>query len=140
MAREELSRVLELAEMISDDTAVDWQAEESDHPKLASFIGRLQRVERVAAGFRGLQGPRGEDARDNGALFTWGHLQAREKLGEGAFAEVFRAYDPLLQRDVALKLRRQGPSHAGGGRSFASNEDSVQVEGFALVGEFERPT
>ena len=39
-------------------------------------------------------------------LFTWGHLQVLQKLGEGSFGEVYRAFDPVLERDVALKLRR----------------------------------
>jgi len=36
--------------------------------------------------------------------FTWGHLEVREKVGDGAFGEVFRAHDTQLHRDVALKL------------------------------------
>src|SRR5690606_15971994 len=40
------------------------------------------------------------------ALFQWGHLDVIGPLGEGSSAEVFRAYDPLLDIEVALKLSR----------------------------------
>ena len=39
-----------------------------------------------------------------GATTRWGHLVLVEKIGEGAFGEVFRARDSWLDRDVALKL------------------------------------
>lgn len=35
---------------------------------------------------------------------TWGHLELLERVGRGAFGEVFRAWDPHLHREVALKL------------------------------------
>lgn len=38
----------------------------------------------------------------------WGRLQIRERLGSGSFGEVYRAWDPKLQVDVALKLLRAG--------------------------------
>jgi serine/threonine-protein kinase len=34
----------------------------------------------------------------------WGHLQLVEKVGEGTFGEVYRAFDTQLHREVALKL------------------------------------
>lgn len=40
------------------------------------------------------------------AQFQWGHLDVIEPLGSGTSAEVFRAYDPLLDVEVALKLSR----------------------------------
>ena len=36
----------------------------------------------------------------------WGTLRILERIGRGGYGEVFRAYDPAVQREVALKLRR----------------------------------
>ncbi len=47
--------------------------------------------------------------------FRWGSLEVRERIGAGSFGVVFRAYDPALQREVALKLRltlEEGPASA----------------------------
>ncbi len=119
MAHENHARLLELAESIGDRSAVDWPAESFKHPELNEIISRLQKVECVATAFRNLQNFDEGSLSNQPALFTWGHLQVLEKLGEGSFGEVFRAFDPLLQRDVALKLRRLGPSHQqGSGHRF----------------------
>lgn len=43
--------------------------------------------------------------------FAWGPLQVIAAIGAGSFGRVYRAHDPTLRRDVALKLR---PVDVGG--------------------------
>jgi hypothetical protein len=42
-----------------------------------------------------------------GSLGSLGRFQLRERLGDGGFGQVFRAYDPRLDRDVAVKVLKQ---------------------------------
>jgi serine/threonine protein kinase len=42
-----------------------------------------------------------------GSLGSLGRFQLRERLGDGGFGEVLRAYDPRLDRDVAIKVLKQ---------------------------------
>lgn len=43
----------------------------------------------------------------------WGHLEILEKIGEGAHGVVYRAHDPQLDHDVALKMLRRDCSGPG---------------------------
>jgi serine/threonine protein kinase len=42
-----------------------------------------------------------------GSLGSLGRFQLRERMGDGGFGSVFRAYDPRLDRDVAIKVLKQ---------------------------------
>ena len=44
---------------------------------------------------------------ERGSLGSLGRFQLRERLGDGGFGQVFRAYDPRLDRDVAMKVLKQ---------------------------------
>ena len=41
-----------------------------------------------------------------GALDRWGPFERLQRVGRGSFGEVYRAFDPTLQRHVALKILR----------------------------------
>jgi serine/threonine protein kinase/Flp pilus assembly protein TadD len=64
---------------------------------------------------------RGDSVPSEGAPLTvWGPFELREKVGQGAFGEVYRAWDPKLQREVAVKLLLAG--RAAGGYDFMLRE------------------
>ncbi|HVS62299.1 MAG TPA: protein kinase [Thermoanaerobaculia bacterium] len=101
-------RVLAIAAAVSDRHQVDWEHEEADIPEQASTLRHLREIARVAA----LLGGPGDDSAEQTLLFRWGPLEVLERIGEGSYGEVYRARDPVLGREVALKLRRPGPADA----------------------------
>jgi len=99
---------VELASKVSDSSRVDWAAAEAKavNRQEAELVSALKEIERVAEVHRTLR--RAEGTLDADAPRRWGHLELLEKIGEGASAEVFRARDTILEREVALKLFRAG--------------------------------
>jgi len=100
--------LLKFAEKVSDAEPVDWQDASGSYPALEPALAGLQRVEAVAEAFRSV--PHDVTETDPIGTRTWGRLEVFELIGAGSFGEVFRARDPLLDRDVALKLRKPSSS------------------------------
>ena len=113
-----------LAEAVADGADVDWNAAGSAAPELSPRLEGLRAIaeishwchrvgaaEAIAADDAGGPSPaasgpqRGAPACESEpTMRRWGPLVLHECMGSGSFAEVYRATDPLLARDVALKL------------------------------------
>src|SRR5262252_2901082 len=97
-----------IVEAMSRAAPVDWKAEQEASPELEPVVPTLQELERIISAHR-VTAP-GEPQEPAGpeppTPEIWGPLQVREHLATGSFAEVFRAFDPRLECEVALKLIR----------------------------------
>ena len=94
----------QVAGRIADEQPVNWRdvGDESD----AASLSGLREIEQLAQGFRHLQVSAIAPKTPASNKFRFGNLQVLEPLGTGTQGEVWRAYDPLLDLQVALKLRK----------------------------------
>ncbi|MCB1051103.1 MAG: serine/threonine protein kinase [Acidobacteria bacterium] len=106
-----------LAQAIADHVPIDWQ-EATAGPDPDRFHQNLLIIEAIAEEFRDLEPPLAQEPSLLPSLFQWGHLEIREKIGEGGYGEVFRAWDQVLHREVALKLCRSDRLQLAGHRSY----------------------
>jgi eukaryotic-like serine/threonine-protein kinase len=132
---EEDQDLFRMAEAVTDGAALDWEGERVAHGDVARQVANLQRIDEVARAYRaeysgadkanGTRTPGKTPSAEQSGLktktlepssppppdasrvrFVWGSLLVLEKIGEGTYSEVYRAYDPNLKLEVALKLRR----------------------------------
>src|SRR6188768_1828371 len=89
-------------EHLLDADAADWSIATGLLASRPQQLEALRVVADVAAGCRRLQSA--ATSAQPAPLFRWGGLDVREQVASGASADVYRAYDPALGIDVALKL------------------------------------
>jgi dipeptidyl aminopeptidase/acylaminoacyl peptidase len=118
--------LLGLVRAVCDGASVDWDA--TDAPGSDSFrqtLEELRLVAEIANLNRSLGGeidtapttpPRARGGPAVPPPFArWGHLHLLDHVASGAFGDVYRAWDPAIDREVALKLLR--PTGREGGES-----------------------
>ncbi len=110
--------LLRVAEAITDGVPVPWESVVRVDEQPDERLDRLKSLEAIAAAHRALSAGNTTvqsataasviPAAASQPMGVWGHLRLLARIGKGGFGEVFRAYDPALQCEVALKLARPG--------------------------------
>src|SRR5689334_3479389 len=97
--------LLNIAESILDGRPVDWSSlatDATDSQRVA--FQDLQAIAAIGSLSRRAPAPPRFPAFLVPTDSTWGSLKLLEPIGQGAFGIVYRAWDPKLDREVALKL------------------------------------
>jgi len=125
--------LLDLAGAVSDGEPVDWAAL-SRSPEASSSRDLLEEMAilaRVGEVHRTSGPPR--SAAELTTPKTWGPLTLLERIGEGAFGEVFRARENRLDREVALKLLRPA------GADQSADDATATIEEGRLLARVRHP-
>jgi serine/threonine protein kinase len=105
---DEESELFALAVRVTDGTPVDWDgAAATAGEEERRVIRQLETVARIASVCSDDEGEIAPQA-PSPVIPSWRHLRLLQKVGAGGFAEVYRAWDPRLDREVALKLLAPG--------------------------------
>jgi eukaryotic-like serine/threonine-protein kinase len=115
---EDTDALMPVAERIAKSEPVDWHAEtqrvDKADPTMSAQLQALRDIAAVEAAHR--EAERSMDRLDRQPAGDvprhWRHLTLLEKIGEGQFGEVYRAFDNTLQIEVALKLSHPGTETA----------------------------
>jgi serine/threonine protein kinase len=92
----------ELAEAVLLGSPVDWASAESSAGELhREKVRQLRVLAAIAQLHRRVDHEVPEEAP---GLGRWGRLELLDSIGRGSFGEVYRAWDPKLDREVAVKL------------------------------------
>lgn len=110
---------LHLVEAVADGDPIDWERarEGTADPTQLRSLALIDSV------FREYTKAAGEvQARLSAPLIPldsrWGPLRVLNRIGTGSFGQVYHAFDPTLERDVALKVLRDPPRKGPGVPEF----------------------
>ena len=125
-------RFFALADAIADDLSVDWAGVEShftdpeDRRRIENLriIATLRKRNRASADANVGEPP----VPDRSRLTSWGPLEIRAEVGSGVFGTVFRAWDPRLQREVALKILSHVAAIDGDAASIVIDEGRMLAQ------------
>src|ERR1700730_2570508 len=136
MASDE-DRVLEIAGAIADGSPLDWGELDQaldDALELRVIAGIADMHRRVSDEISTAMpdSQPGPERPDTSKAERWGPLLLLERVGGGGFGEVYRAWDPALDHEVALKLLRV-PSRPSPASSTPSTSGSVIREAQLLA-------
>jgi serine/threonine-protein kinase len=92
----------DVAGAVLDGDSVDWVDVEARTDATATLVVKHLQVLSIVAGMHRQKAP--DPPRERAREERWGHLRLLDRIGRGAYGEVFRAWDPRLDREVALKL------------------------------------
>jgi len=132
-----------LAEAVADGKEPDWSSLDlsSLDPEERARIVELRAVFDLSrcltsistSGWRARPGgePSGPEDPRVAASTVWGTLNIREHVGRGRFGDVYRAWDPAIDRDVALKLLRPAKNQPA--------SDTAVVQEARLMGRVRHP-
>jgi serine/threonine protein kinase len=107
--------LLRIATSISDASA-DWSELSASAPASMdpAMLRELEAIARIARAHReAVGGPPTHDHAPQSTHAQWGRFALKQELGEGSFGRVYRAHDPRLDRDIALKRYKTAPSRKG---------------------------
>src|SRR5262245_24182808 len=106
-------------EEVADGRRVDWDLSESgahdederERLKWLRILGDIANLHRsTLESFEEIEAvasrpvPVARAGSVDSAMSTWGRYELIEKVGEGSFGNVYRAWDPKLEREVAVKI------------------------------------